>query len=61
MTLKKFKRRNNRQFNNVQTSMLDLLEKVKFNYLWWLKANNVNFVLGSQRWWSDPLLCSGID
>jgi len=41
--------------------MLDLLEKVNFNSLWWLKANNITFVLGSQRWWSDPLLCLGID
>ena len=39
--------RNNKLFNNVQTSMLDLLEKVKFSCLWWLKANNITFVLGS--------------
>jgi hypothetical protein len=53
--------RNNRLFNNVQKSTFDLLEKVKLHSLWWLKARNVNFVLGSQRWWSDPLLCLGLD
>ncbi|XP_024633495.1 uncharacterized protein [Medicago truncatula] len=53
--------RNNRLFNNVQNSAVQLLEKVKFNSLWWLKANNITFALGTQRWWSDPLLCLGID
>ena len=53
--------RNHMLFNNGQNSMLDLVEKVKCNSSWWLKANNVSFVLGSQRWWSDPLLCLGID
>jgi len=53
--------RNHRLFNNGQNSMLDLLEKIKCNSLWWLKANNVSFVLGSQRWWSDPLMCLGIN
>jgi len=47
-------------FNNSQISMLDLLENVKCNSLWWLKAHNVTFVLGSQRWWLDPLMCLGI-
>jgi hypothetical protein len=50
--------RNNRLFNNVETSVIQLLEK---HSLWWLKANNISFVYGSQRWWSDPLLCLGID
>jgi len=34
--------RNNRLFNNVQISTLDLLEKVKHNSYWWLKANNAS-------------------
>ena len=41
--------------------MIDLIEKVKYNSLWWLKANNVKFVYGTSRWWSDLLLCLGID
>jgi len=35
--------RNHKLFNNGQNSMLDLVEKVKCNSLWWLKANNVTF------------------
>jgi hypothetical protein len=47
--------RNNRIFNNTQTTIDRLLEKIKFHSFWWLKANNANFVYGSQRWWSDPM------
>ena len=53
--------RNNRVFNNIETRILRLLDQVKFHSLWWFKANNVTFVHGSQRWWSDPLLCLGLD
>jgi len=53
--------RNNRLFNNVQMSLIELLEKVKFNSLWWLKANNATFIFGTQRWWSNPLQCLDID
>jgi hypothetical protein len=53
--------RNNRHFNTVETPIFQLLDKVKFHSYWWLKANNVSFVYGSQSWWSDPLLCLGID
>jgi len=53
--------RNNRVFKNTQTTMIDLLEKVKYHSLWWLKAHNANFVYGTYNWWSNPLLCLGID
>jgi hypothetical protein len=53
--------RNNRVFNNVETPIVQLLDKVKFHSLWWMKANNAKFVYGLQRWWSDPLICLGID
>jgi len=53
--------RNNRLFNNIETPIVQLLEKAKFHSLWWLKAHNTVFVYGSQRWWSDPLFCLGID
>jgi len=53
--------RNNRVLNNIKTPILQLLEKVKFHSLWWLKANNAKFVYSLQRWWSDPLICLGID
>jgi hypothetical protein len=53
--------RNNRIFNNNHTTVEQILEKIKFQSLWWLKANNANFVHGTQMWWSNPLLCLGID
>jgi len=52
--------RNNRLFNNIQTHIIELMDKVKYNYYWWLKTNNIAFVYGSQRWWSGSLLCLGI-
>jgi hypothetical protein len=53
--------RNNRLFNNIQTPIDHLLDKVKFILFWWLKANNTTFVYGSHRWWSDPMFCLGIE
>jgi hypothetical protein len=53
--------RNNRLFNNIETPILQLLDKVKFNSFWWLKAKNTTFLYDSQRWWSDSFLCLGID
>jgi len=41
--------------------MEQLVEKVKYHSLWWLKTNKTNFMYGTQRWWSNPLLCLGID
>jgi len=53
--------RNNRIFNNVETPIFQLLDKVKFHSLWWLKAKNTTFVYGTQSWWSDPMRCLGLD
>jgi len=53
--------RNNRLFNNTETSIEQLLDKVKFHSLWWLKANKITFVYDSQNWWSNSLLCLSID
>lgn len=53
--------RNNRVFKNVQTTMVDLLEKVKYHSLWWLKAHNAAFIFGNHNWWSNPLLCLSFD
>ena len=53
--------RNNKLFNNIQTPLAQILYKVKFHSYWWLKAKNAMFVYGSQRWWSDPLVCLGFD
>lgn len=40
--------RNGRFFRNLENTILQLLEKVKYLSLWWLKANKANFVYGSQ-------------
>jgi len=53
--------RNNSIFNNNHTTIEQLLEKVKFHLLWWLKINNVKFVYDTQLWWSNLLLCMDID
>jgi len=53
--------RNNRIFNNVETPILQLLDKVKFHSLWWLKTKNTTFVYDTQSWWSDPMQCLGLD
>ena len=52
---------NNRLFKNTETSIEQLLDKVKFHSLWWLKANNTTFVYGSQSWWSNPFYCMGFN
>lgn len=44
-------------FNNIVTYVPRLLDKVKLLALGWLKAKNVMFVFGIQRWWSSPLAC----
>ena len=53
--------RNNRIFNNVGTPIVQLLDKVKFHFLWWLKAKNTTFVYDTHSWWSDPMRCFGLD
>ena len=53
--------RNNRLFTNTETSIEQLLDKAKYHSLWWLKANNITFVYGTQTWWSNPFYCLGID
>jgi len=53
--------RNDRLFRNKQSSLPQLLDKVKSYSLWWLKANNVVFSFDIHSWWSSPLLCMRID
>lgn len=53
--------RNDRLFRNRQSTVPQLLDKVKLTSLWWLKASNVVFSFGTHQWWSSPLLCLGID
>jgi hypothetical protein len=53
--------RNDRIFRNRQSSLPQMLDKVKSSSLWWLKASNVVFSSGTHYWWSSPLVCMGID
>ncbi|XP_039682874.1 uncharacterized protein [Medicago truncatula] len=53
--------RNDRVFRNMQSSLSQMLDKVKSSSLWWLKASNVVFRYGTHNWWSSPLVCMGID
>jgi len=50
-----WKEHNNRIFNNVHSTIIELTEKVNFHAYWWLKANNTSFVYGCEQWRSDPL------
>ena len=52
--------RNQSLFNNLGSSIDQLLDKVKRYSLWWLKASNVIFVYGFHLWWSNPMACLGI-
>jgi len=36
--------RNNRLFNNIQTPIIDLMKKVKYNSYWWLNAHNATCI-----------------
>ena len=48
-------------FWNTSSSLQQLLDKVKHYSLWWLKTSNDTFIFGTHNWWSNPLVCLGID
>jgi len=52
--------RNNRHFNNTESSIAQLVEKVQVHSYWWLKAANVVHVLGVNNWLACPLNCLDI-
>ena len=52
--------RNARLFKQKECSLVQVLDKVKYHYLRWLKAEKVIFVFGEHMWWSSPLSCLGI-
>ncbi|GAU49006.1 hypothetical protein TSUD_406770 [Trifolium subterraneum] len=53
--------RNHRLFKNTAQTVPQLLDKVKLYSLWWLKTTNVTLAANLHSWWSNPLLCLGID
>ena len=52
--------RNARLFKQKKRSLVQLLDKVKYHSLWWLKAKKAIFAFGEHMWWSSPLSCLGI-
>ncbi|GAU33263.1 hypothetical protein TSUD_279370 [Trifolium subterraneum] len=53
--------RNNRIFKAKESTVHQMLEKVKVHSLWWMKAYNTHLSLNSHMWWSSPFVCLGID
>ncbi|RHN79618.1 putative reverse transcriptase zinc-binding domain-containing protein [Medicago truncatula] len=52
--------RNARVFHQTEASINQLLDKVKLQSYWWLKANRPSFVFSYHSWWLNPLPCLGI-
>jgi hypothetical protein len=52
--------RNNKIFKAKESTVLQMLEKVKVHSLWWMKAYNMNIGLNSHLWWLSPFVCLGI-
>jgi hypothetical protein len=52
--------RNNRLFKQKENFIVQLLDKVKYHSMWWLKAKNVVFMFGDYLWLSNLLSCLGI-
>jgi hypothetical protein len=53
--------RNQRLFRSTASSVTHLLDKVKLFSFRWLKTTSVTLVSNLYCWWSNPLLCLGID
>jgi hypothetical protein len=47
--------RNSRIFKAKESTVLQMLEKVKVNSLWWMKTCNMNIGVNSHLWWSSPM------
>jgi hypothetical protein len=47
--------RNNRIFKAKESTVLQLLERVKVHSLWWMQAYNINIGINLHVWWSSPL------
>jgi hypothetical protein len=52
--------RNSRIFKAKESTVLQMLEKVKVNSLWWMKTCNMNLGVNPHLWWSSPFVCLGI-
>jgi hypothetical protein len=52
--------RNNIIFKAKESSVLQLVKKVKVHSIWWMKAYNVILGLNSHLWWSNLLTCMSL-
>lgn len=48
-------KRNRMMFKNKECSIIQLLDKIKSQSLWWQKACKANFAFETQSWWSSPI------
>jgi hypothetical protein len=53
--------RNSRIFKAKESTVLQMLEKVKVHSLWWMKSCNMNLGLNFYVWWSNFFVCLEID
>jgi hypothetical protein len=53
--------RNSRIFKAKESSIHQLLDKVKSHSLWWMKVYNVNLGVNFHMWWTSHFICLGID
>jgi hypothetical protein len=53
--------KNHRLFRNAASPVHHLLEKIKMFSFRWLMSTNVTLATNYHSWWSDSLLCLGID
>ena len=51
---------NARVFRQQEDSLQTLLDKIKLQSYWWLKAKRINFASTYHMWWLNPLACLGI-
>jgi len=52
--------RNAQIFHQKEASFNQLLDTVKLQSYWWLKANRLGFVFSYHSWWLNPLPYFGI-
>ncbi|RHN49776.1 hypothetical protein MtrunA17_Chr6g0450221 [Medicago truncatula] len=51
--------RNARIFKHQEDFIHHLLDKIKLQSYWWMKATHPNFAFNYYMWWLNPLLCLG--
>jgi len=53
-------RRNSRIFKNTESTVHQLVEKVKIRSFWWMKSFNISIRPIFHMWWLSPFVCLGI-